>query len=48
MLKNFGFTSIVKSLTLKSMLQDEGKIGFHDYLQKNKSSLVFDLSAGGS
>ena len=50
MLNNFGFTTTVKSSTLQSMLKDEfhGKIGFHDRLQKNRSSLVFDLSAGGS
>ena len=50
MMNNCGFASNEKSSTLKSMLIDDfqGKIGFHDCLQKNQSSLVFDQSAGGS
>lgn len=49
-LRNFGLHSnIVKSSTLKTMIQDEfhDTLGFHTSCQKNQSTLIFDTSAKG-
>ena len=51
MLRNFGFdTSTTKTSTIKNMIQKEfnKEIGFHNRYHKNKSTIVYDTSSGGS
>ena len=47
---NFGFETVIKTSTIKQMLQNEFKdnIGFLDRFHKNQSTIVYDASAGGS
>ena len=50
-MRNFGFdASAVKTSSIKQMLLDEfhDKIGFHDRYHKNKSTIVYNTSAGGN
>ncbi len=50
MCTNFGFETVTKTSTLKTMLQDEFKeeLGFHNRFHKNQSTIVYDASAGGT
>ncbi len=51
LMKNFGFDmTTTKSSTIKQLLQKEfeDKIGFHVRFHKNKSTIVYDTSEGGS
>ncbi len=51
LMKNIGFdTTSTQSSTIKQLLQKEfeDKLGFHDRFHKNKSTIVYDTTGGGS
>ena len=50
MLSNHNFPKCEQTSKLKSILEKEfgDAIGFHNRFQKNQSSIVYDVSKGGS
>ena len=50
MMENYNFPAVNRTATIKDMLQQEfGKsIGFHNRSNKNESTIVYDVSKGGS